>query len=102
MSKGRAWNPEDDARLIALLAQGATQAAIAVALGRVRSSIGSRLYLLGVRKKSAAVRPAPTFRRKPWRRQRPCLCCGKEFASAGPGNRLCGLCRSKTTSPYAP
>ena len=35
---------------------------------------------------------------------RRCLCCGKPFRSAGPGNRLCDDCRrnSRSLSPYAP
>lgn len=106
MGKGRAWGPEEDARLIALLAQGATHDAIAADLGRVRSSIGSRLYLLGLRRNKrshpAAALDTAQFNARQGRCIRPCLCCRKEFPSAGPGNRLCGICRTKTTSPYAP
>jgi hypothetical protein len=36
--------------------------------------------------------------------QRPCLRCRRTFASIGPGNRLCDLCRGKSSelSPLAP
>ena len=34
--------------------------------------------------------------------RRPCMCCGKKFDSKGPHNRLCGDCRVKSVSPYAP
>lgn len=36
-------------------------------------------------------------------RRRPCLCCRRTFESAGPGNRLCGTCRGRSSdvSPYA-
>jgi hypothetical protein len=33
--------------------------------------------------------------------ERPCLRCRELFASEGPGNRLCGYCRSLSVSPYA-
>lgn len=36
-------------------------------------------------------------------KRRPCLCCGKQFDSEGPGNRLCAPCRIKVSdvSPFA-
>lgn len=36
------------------------------------------------------------------RGMRKCLCCGIDFMSEGPGNRLCQTCRHKDVSPYAP
>ncbi len=44
-------------------------------------------------------RPGPTHRPA---QKRPCLCCGRAFWSAGPGNRLCTECRKRSVSPYAP
>lgn len=34
-------------------------------------------------------------------RVRSCLCCGTEFASTGPGHRLCGVCRREDAGPVA-
>lgn len=56
-----------------------------------------------------ATAPAPRVRKKHYEAapsspvtavmtQRRCLCCGSHFDSAGPGNRICGGCRS--TSAY--
>lgn len=33
---------------------------------------------------------------------RPCLRCRRPFASEGPHNRMCGLCRVASVSPYEP
>ncbi len=32
-------------------------------------------------------------------RERPCLCCGKQFLSAGWGNRLCNDCKRRGGRP---
>ena len=32
-------------------------------------------------------------------RERPCLCCGKVFPSAGWGNRLCNDCKRRGRGP---
>ena len=31
---------------------------------------------------------------------KPCMCCGKPFASQGIHNRLCGLCRTRDTTDW--
>ena len=32
--------------------------------------------------------------------ERPCICCGKIFPSAGWSNRLCGDCKRRDRRPY--
>lgn len=34
--------------------------------------------------------------------ERPCLRCRQPFKSEGPGNRLCGGCRTRDVSPFEP
>lgn len=31
---------------------------------------------------------------------KPCMCCGKPFASQGIHNRLCGFCRTRDTTDW--
>ncbi len=38
---------------------------------------------------------------KPVATERPCLRCRQPFLSEGPGNRMCGECRTVSVSPYA-
>lgn len=92
---GQLWTPEEDAGLRRMLAEGRTHRAMAEALGRPRSSIESRMNTLGLRARPVLAPPPGAPR---WR---PCLCCGKTFVSAGPGNRLCSRCRTISVSPYA-
>lgn len=40
-----------------------------------------------------AIRDRIARERSPQMRVRPCLCCGKDFTSEGPHNRMCGTCR---------
>lgn len=94
------WSAAEDARLLALLATGKTHQDIAAELGRPRSSIGSRLDRMGMRGgRYRGGRRQPPLAARGWR---PCLCCDKNFLSEGPGHRLCGVCRHKSVSPYAP
>jgi hypothetical protein len=110
----RPWTPDEDARLLAGRAARKTHAWIAADLGRPLSSIASRLDTLKIKRtrEAALLGPAtPTGcsvgqrahvkeggpgERKP----RNCLCCGKTFASAHAGNRLCNTCRTKSVSPF--
>lgn len=39
---------------------------------------------------------------KPAEQERPCLRYSKPFMSHGPGNRLCGDCRTRDVSPFEP
>jgi len=39
---------------------------------------------------------------RPAEQERPCLRCRKPFMSHGPGNRLCGDCRTRDVSPFEP
>lgn len=117
--RGRNWTAAEDEILLAGLAAGHTHARIAAATRRPTSSIGSRIETLvyraperlaqaetaGLGSASHAASHAPLHIKNGGpgeRRQRRCLCCGKEFASAHAGNRLCNGCRTKPTSPYAP
>lgn len=114
----RTWTRDEDARLLAGIAQHKTHACIAAELDRPISSIGSRLHNLGT--STRALRAAELIAdERPTsglvgrramvkqggpgeRRPRKCLCCGNEFASAHAGNRLCSTCRRTSVSPYAP
>ncbi|MER2539325.1 MAG: hypothetical protein ABTQ26_08800 [Azonexus sp.] len=77
------WTPEEDARLKELRLEGMGPQQIARFIGRAQSSVRTRLAALEKSK------------------ERPCMCCGKKFASEGPHNRLCTTCRNKSFSPYA-
>lgn len=81
------WSQTEDDQLRVLLAEGKSPTAIAEALDRSESSVCRRIDIL-------------TGKPKP--KKRPCMCCGREFASDGPHNRLCGTCRHRNHSPYAP
>lgn len=81
------WSPAEDARVREMHAAGDSGSAIAKAVGRSESSIERRIEILTVRVKTT---------------RRSCMCCGKPFTSAGPHNRLCGTCRTRESSPYAP
>jgi hypothetical protein len=37
------------------------------------------------------------FRMKSQQRTRRCLSCARDFDSEGPGNRICGLCKQRST-----
>lgn len=112
--RGRPWSEQEDARLLGMLKDRKSHGRIAAALGRPASSIDSRIDTLTMRDPkrlaqatcehaNAAGRPSSATSASPTdRRPRRCLCCGKEFASAHAGNRLCAICRTKPTSPYAP
>lgn len=89
MSCGKAWTAEEDARMLALLAQGKTQRAVGEMLGRPNTSIASRMALL---------RPNPIPRGGV--KQRKCLCCNKPFHTQE-NYRLCRYCRAQSLSPYA-
>lgn len=85
MSQAKRWTEADDAALKLLLAKGLAKGVIAKQLGRPESSIYTRVAHLELR---------------PASRRRPCMCCGNEFSSEGPHNRLCGRCRNKEITPF--
>lgn len=109
----RPWSAEDDAALQELLEAGVGKSAIARRLGRPTSSIRSRLVTLS-KHQPTRVKPAPAPKKPApvvaapiptaGMKRRRCMCCGTEFNSAGPHNRLCGRCRAKSAeiSPYTP
>lgn len=74
-------------RIAELRRVGLSQRAMAKHLGISRAHLQRLLYGEGVA-------PAPA----PARQRRRCLCCGAEFMSAGPMNRLCGTCRKKSVA----
>lgn len=71
------------ARAMSLRRAGATYREIGALLG----ISASRAYSL--------CDEAEACQKKSLSKPRRCLCCGAEFMSAGPGNRLCSRCRSK-------
>lgn len=109
----RQWTPEEDAALLAALANGTAIRDVADALDRAISSTHNRIALLRVKgvelPRLAATRPAAppspiqpaAPMPSPKSKRRPCLCCGRPFASEGPHNRLCKNCRqrARTLSP---
>jgi hypothetical protein len=83
------FTPLEDKMLGTLVGSGLSPAAIGIRLGYQRSVIENRMKALGLQR---AARQAKT--------QRPCMCCGTPFESAGPHNRLCYRCRTKESSPF--
>jgi hypothetical protein len=81
------WTEPEDTELKSLLASGLARSVIAQRLGRPESSIHTRVA---------------HFALKPATKRRQCMCCGNQFSSEGPHNRLCAACRKKQTSPYQP
>jgi len=67
--------------------KGATLLDISVAVGRSYNAV--RCCVQGVRRSPCTTESV-----------RPCLCCQKEFVSAGPHHRLCTTCRKISTSPF--
>lgn len=92
----RDWTLDEDARLADLRAKNLSLMDIGVLMGRPHTSIKSRIETLARHAAAPPAPPAPADTRK----VRKCLCCGREFNSDGPHNRLCGPCRSKSVSPY--
>ena len=90
----RAWSPEEETAALTMRAAGKTIAEIGEALDRSLTSVDSCLRRLEDRR-SKPLKPKKDA-------TRPCLCCKKPFVSEGPHHRLCGPCRKKETSPYAP
>ncbi|WP_234086784.1 hypothetical protein [Azonexus sp. R2A61] len=83
----RRWSQTEDDQLFAMVAEGKSAGAIAKAIDRSESSVYHRIEMLAG---------------KPKAKKRHCMCCGREFASDGPHHRLCGSCRHRNLSPYAP
>ncbi len=80
---GAAWTQEETRRALELRNQGWTYSRIGRSLGRTAQAVHTRLGREGYE-----VVTTKTTRR-------PCLCCGKDFNSAGAHNRLCSDCRRK-------
>lgn len=93
VTAGRDRHPRPSRRLAieALLREGLRHEEIARRTGAARSTVTGYAALLREEGEAVAV-PKPAARR------RNCLCCGKGFRSWGPGNRLCGDCRTRTDS----
>ena len=96
----RIWTPAEDAQMLDWRAAGMLLNDIAIRLNSNRTSISERLSALSpvalataslppaCRPRSAL--PAPTHPSQPGGRK--CLGCGRIFASAHGGNRLCYRC----------
>lgn len=108
-----AWTPAEDAELIRLRLAGNRLDQCVGILNRTYAACQAR-YCTLVRMghapkitgkalaKARGEKPAPSVPRKPrpGRTQRNCLCCGGEFSSEGPHNRLCDGCRRIAASPF--
>ncbi len=95
---GKAWTPEEIATLREMYQRGESRAAVSIAIGRSITSCSTKANELGIR----MVRPgsnAPLICTRPGMTVRACLCCGNEFRSEGPHNRLCQNCRGQSLSP---
>jgi hypothetical protein len=85
------WRPDEIRRLAEMVAAGAADAAIAVALGRSVLSVQCKRETL----QPGEIRPAQA-------RMRRCLACGAAFDSSGPGNRICPGCSDSEIYGAAP
>ena len=90
----RAWSEEEETAAQKMRAAGMTLAAIGEVLDRSLTSVKSCLRRLETRR-SLKLKPKKVANRS-------CLCCRKPFVSEGAHNRLCGDCRTRSVSPYAP
>lgn len=112
----RAWTPAEDVRLLGEIAAGAKRVAVAEQLGRCYASICSRIDWLGqhrpldLERALQGIAPPLPGRRQMVKsggrgdaRQRRCLRCSHQFASAHAGNRICPRCTqiNAGASPYA-
>lgn len=86
--RGWKFTPEELQLVKSMREQGKTLQQIGNRIGCTPAAVTRRLEAL----ESPAI--APKFR------TRPCLCCKKQFPSAGNHNRLCIDCRRKDVSPY--
>lgn len=96
----RVFTADEDAALIALVALGKTSVAIGLALGRAESSISSRIKALALKASRPTPKEMPAVIAKPKKTIRPCLCCGNDFTSDGPHNRLCNTCRKQEKTRF--
>lgn len=73
-------------------------------LRRVGATYRDLMRLTGLSRAAIEYRLDGAMPRRAEMQIRRCLCCGKEFLSHGPGNRMCGRCRKSAAdvSPYAP
>lgn len=114
MGVKRQWTPEEDRQMLAWAAEGMRHSAIGERLDSSHRAIDKRLQVLtgkapakptpakSVQPAALAALAAPAHPHKPGGRK--CLHCGRAFASAHAGNRICPRCRYRrdATSPYDP
>lgn len=114
--RGPNWTKDEDAELIRMTREGFSSEAIAEKLGRSKQATESHRSLLrqrGVdltRDENSGWKPgrppqkaekAPAANSKAaTRKKRNCMCCGDEFTSDGPHNRLCKYCRQKSFNSF--
>lgn len=77
----RPWTAEEDTILATMLARRVHLDQIAATLNRSVEAVTSRRHYRNIYPHRARTG-----------RERPCLCCKKEFDSDGPHNRLCYAC----------
>lgn len=115
---GSPWTYGELQRLARLEIEGASLLTMSFRLGRTRDAIGQKRIIIKRNDpdwpySAAAIPPPPPVPpapplpewrdyakpRMPERKRRNCLCCGKPFMSAGPGNRLCDVHRRADGGP---
>lgn len=80
--RGRGWTTKEETILRDMRSSGKTTTEIAKHLGCKVQRVKDKL-------KQWRTEPLTVGEGHP----RGCLCCGKQFLSAGSGNRLCGYCK---------
>lgn len=102
------WTDERCDELIACIKAGWTVARCADRFDVSHHAITSQAGLLRVKgfsvpyfnggRGAAAEQPPPPGGARG--ETRACMCCGTQFRSAGPHNRLCNVCRKQSVGPY--
>lgn len=86
--RGGAWGDDEIRDLVRLWREGVKNSDIAKALGRSANAISVKASRIGLPPKDRIPDMPSTMK------VRSCLRCRSQFFSEGPGNRICGTCKS--------
>lgn len=92
MSWGKRLTETEKRQIVQMHEKGETFEAIAETLDRPKQTIGN--WWKNHRTNLEETNPRPV------KQNRPCMCCGKTFLSAGSHNRLCCKCKQIETSRF--